>query len=103
MKSKRNNQNPLNGTTVSREVTVLHPHGLHARPAALFVKKATGFPCEIYIAKKGLPPVSAKSIMGLLTIEAHKGTELIISADGDRATQAVDDLVALIEANFNLD
>jgi phosphocarrier protein HPr len=82
-----------------RELTILNRFGIHARPAALFVKTANQFKAEIMVEKDGAV-VSGKSIMGLLTIEGSQGTILILRARGADARDALDALQALVEQKF---
>lgn len=83
----------------TREVTVLNRYGIHARPAALLVKTATRFACEILIEKNGVR-VNAKSIMGLLTLEGNHGAKLKMVATGPGAAEALDALAELFERKF---
>ena len=84
---------------LTRDVAVLNRYGIHARPAALLVKAATRFPCEILIEKNGVK-VNAKSIMGLLTLEGNHGAKLRIHATGSDATEALAALTELFERKF---
>ena len=81
--------------SVQRTVSIVHPQGLHARPAALFVQLAKQFSCRITV-KKGRKIVDGKSIMGLLTLAAHKGSRIAIVADGEDAADALEQLVGLM-------
>ena len=74
--------------------------GMHARPAALFVKTAALYACSITVEKDGIE-VSGKSIMGLLTIEGHQGATLRITAAGEDAEEALKALAELFESKFN--
>lgn len=74
--------------------------GLHARAAAKFVQLAFKFQSEITVIKDSIS-VNGKSIMGLLTLAAARGSELKISTKGKDAKQALDKLKALIESKFN--
>jgi phosphotransferase system HPr (HPr) family protein len=85
--------------TIVREFTVNNEYGIHARPAALLVKAAGKFSAEILIGKKGAE-VSAKSIMGLLTIEGHKGAKLFVQTVGEDAEEAMAEIAELFENNF---
>jgi len=87
---------------VSKEFTIQNQYGIHARPAALFVKTAARFDATIFVEKDG-NRVSGKSIMGLMTLEASKGTKLKIIAEGRDAEQAVDELGRLIDTKFDED
>lgn len=82
-----------------REFKILNKLGLHARPAALFVKTASRFTCDITIIK-GNTEVSGKSIMGLMTLEAAPGATLKVAADGVDAEQALGEIQKLIENKF---
>jgi len=83
----------------SRACTIRNKLGLHARAAALFVQTAGKFPCEIYLEKDGME-VNGKSIMGILTLAASRGTEVRVRAEGAAAPAAVDRLSELIENKF---
>ncbi len=83
----------------SRTVTITGELGLHARPAALFVKLAGTFDAEITVANKS-GVVSGGSIMGLMMLAAASGTELHITARGPEADQALDALVHLVAGGF---
>ncbi len=80
---------------VEKETTVGPEAGLHARPAAQFVKTAKGFSSEITVIK-GEKEANAKSPLKVMTLAAKKGDEITIRADGEDAEEAVDALVELI-------
>ena len=82
-----------------RELKIRNKYGIHARPAAMFVKTAGSYDAEVMVEKEGMK-VSGKSIMGLLTLEGYKGCVLRITADGPDAIAALDALQDLIENNF---
>jgi len=83
---------------VSRTVRIRNRHGLHARPAAEFVKLASKFAATIMVRKDDLE-VNGKSIMGVLMLAAEPGAELTIRASGEDAGAALEALVALVEAD----
>ncbi|MCX7818469.1 MAG: HPr family phosphocarrier protein [Kiritimatiellae bacterium] len=85
--------------SVSREVVVRNRYGIHARPAALLAKTASAYAADIYLAKDGAE-VSAKSVMGVLTLEGCPGSKIRISARGPDAAEAVDALAKLFELKF---
>src|SRR5664280_3161205 len=74
--------------SASREVTVINKLGVHARPAAMFVKVSNRFESDITVAKDG-EEVNGKSIMGLMMLAAGLDAKLIISAEGRDALVAV--------------
>src|ERR1700753_1427027 len=82
------------------EVTSLKTLGLHARPAAMFVRVANKHRAEIWVEKDG-EQVNGKSIMGLMMLAAGQGTKLLISAEGSDADKAVQELETLIQGKFN--
>jgi len=86
-------------TVAEREVTVRNKLGIHARPAALFVKTAGRFLSDITVEKDG-NRVSGKSIMGLMTLEGYQGSRLRIRAEGEDAEEAVKALEELVEKGF---
>jgi phosphocarrier protein HPr len=87
------------GERAERTVTIANELGLHARAATKLVQTAAKFPCEVTVAKDGLE-VNGKSIMGLFTLVASKGTRVTVRARGERAAEAVAAICALIEDKF---
>lgn len=85
--------------TARRDVTIVNPQGLHARPADLFVKLANQFESEVGLIKNG-ERVDGKSILAVLTLAAEKGTELTIEATGHDAAVAINALTELVESGF---
>ena len=79
----------------SIEVEVQNKEGIHARPAAIFVKEATRFKSEIYLRLNNAT-VNAKSIMGLLTLALSPGTKVIIEAKGSDEKTAITALAKLL-------
>jgi len=79
--------------------TIVQPEaGLHARPAARFVKPAKGLSSEM-VAIKGEKQANAKSSLKIMTLGARKGDTIVIRAEGDDAEEAVDALVKLTPAD----
>ena len=83
----------------AKDVTIANAYGLHARPAAEFVKLAGTFKSEILVSKDGLE-VNGKSIMGVMMLAAEKGSSLQIRAVGVDAEAAVEALCALVARGF---
>jgi phosphocarrier protein len=83
-----------------RIVTVASRVGLHARPAAVFVKAASAAPVPVTIAKEGREPVSARSILAVLGLDVRCGDAVTISADGAGADATLDELEALLGADL---
>ena len=86
----------------SGSVTIINRLGLHARAATRLVNCASGFESEIYVIK-GARSVNGKSIMGVLTLAAAKGTELIIKAEGSDEQKAFEAIKELIGNRFGED
>ena len=84
---------------VQREVEVVNRAGMHARPAAEFVKIAGRFASDIRVEKDGLE-VNGKSIMGVLMLAAERGSRLRLSAKGRDAEDAVNALSDLVRRGF---
>jgi len=82
---------------VEKTVTVKNPHGLHARPAALFVQKASSFSSSSITVVKDGQEVDAKSILAILSLGVEPGTTITIRADGDDAEKAAAELAAICE------
>ena len=85
---------------VSQAVRITNAYGLHARPAAQFVKLANRFQSEIWVRKQDLE-VNGKSIMGMMMLAAECGAEITIRAQGIDAGETVRELVELVINKFN--
>ncbi len=85
----------------SETVTVNIDSGVHARPAAMFVKLANRFhDAEIYVEKENAK-INGKSVMGLMILALNKGTVITISAEGSEEEQAVKELADLVRNDFD--
>jgi phosphocarrier protein HPr len=85
---------------VERRAEIVNPLGMHARPAAEFVKTASKFKSAVQVSKDGLS-VNGKSIMGVMMLAAERGSFMEIRTDGDDADVAMAALLALVAAGFN--
>ena len=83
----------------SKEVVVQNQIGLHARPATFFIQRANEFKATIWV-EKDERRVSAKSLLGVLSLGITRGTSITLLAEGSDEETAVNDLVALINSNF---
>lgn len=79
--------------------TIVNRLGLHARAATQLVNVASRFASEIWI-RLGDRRINGKSIMGVLTLAATQGSEVLIEADGEDAEEAIDAVVELIDNRF---
>ena len=84
---------------LEKKITIRNQLGLHARPAALFVRTANRFQSEI-IVQKGKQKVNGKSIMGVMMLAAGPGCRLIIRISGSDADRAMAEIEKLIHDNF---
>lgn len=89
-------------SSVEKTVQIQNRAGLHARPAAEFVKLAGRFKSEVRVSKEGLE-VNGKSIMGVLMLAAERGSSITIQADGSDAGEAVSALADLVGRGFEED
>lgn len=87
---------------IEAKVTVRNKQGLHARPSSVLAQTAIAFADTSIRLKKGALEVDAKSIMELILLEAHFGTELTLTAEGPQAKEAVASIQALFDRQFDL-
>jgi phosphocarrier protein HPr len=90
------------GGFLTRELTIANKLGIHARPAAMFVKIANRFASEIFVEKDG-EKINGKSIMGLMMLAAGPGSKLTLHVKGADAPQAIIEIEALIKRKFDED
>ena len=87
---------------VTKEFQVNNKLGIHARPAALFVKTANRYRCDVFVEKDG-EKVNGKSIMGLMMLAAGPGSKIKIHAEGHDASAALAEIETLIKRKFDED
>ncbi|AWL90127.1 dihydroxyacetone kinase [Streptomyces sp. TSRI0445] len=75
--------------------------GLHARPASLFVKAAARQQVKVTIAREGRDPVDARSMLAVLALAAPYGEAVVLSAEGDGAQAAVEELAELLAQDLD--
>jgi phosphocarrier protein len=93
-------QLPEDDAVMTKEFFVSNKLGIHARPAALFVKTANRFQCEVFVEKDG-ERVNGKSIMGLMLLAAGPGCKLTVHAEGADALHALTEIENLINRKFD--
>lgn len=81
---------------LTKTFVIQNPTGLHARPASLFVQKATSLNCEVSLVK-GTKKVNGKSIMGVMTLGAAKGDEITLEVSGEQEQAAMEELGKILE------
>ena len=85
---------------LTKELVVSNKAGIHARPAALFVKTANRFACDIFVEKDG-EKINGKSIMGLMMLAAGPGSKVTLHVKGADAPAAIAELEALVQRKFD--
>ena len=85
---------------IEREAAIVNPLGMHARPAAEFVKVANRFRATVEVKKDELT-VNGKSIMGVMMLAAECGSTMLIRMDGEDAAEAMEALLALVADGFH--
>lgn len=84
---------------IKKELQIINKLGLHARAAAKFVKTASGFDAELTVSRNDRQ-VNGKSIMGIMTLAASKGSTILLEAQGDDAQEQVAAIEALVNNFF---
>jgi phosphocarrier protein HPr len=80
-------------------VTLRNASGLHARPAKVFAKAASASSADVVVVKDGRE-VNAKSVLSVLTLDCHRGDEIVIRAAGHGAEETLSELVRLVESGL---
>lgn len=87
---------------IKRDITIINELGIHARPAGMIANTSSRFACDIKLVKDGME-VNAKSIMGIMTLAAGKGTVIEVTAKGKDEAEAVEALAAIFATKFDED
>ena len=85
---------------IERDAKIVNPQGMHARPAAEFVRVANQFKSRVEVRKDDVA-VNGKSILGVMMLVAECGSSLRITTDGEDADRAMDALLTLVADGFN--
>jgi phosphotransferase system HPr (HPr) family protein len=85
---------------VEKKVVIKNKLGLHARPAAMFVQIANKFDCDILV-RRGNQKANGKSIMGILTLAANRGSKILLRAEGPDSQAAVTELEKLLSGQLD--
>jgi phosphocarrier protein HPr len=93
------NDSGSSDTNITRELIIKNRNGLHARPAAMFVKVSSRYRAEVWVEKDG-ERVNGKSIMGLMMLAAGEGSKLQVTAEGSDAGDVLRELEQLVETRF---
>lgn len=84
---------------LEQTVTIVNKIGLHARPAAVLVKTASDFPCEVTLVKDD-KTFNAKSILAIMSAGIKQQDIVIVRVNGQEEAQALKAVIALIESGF---
>jgi phosphocarrier protein HPr len=95
-----NPKKPGHKPAMQREFVVLNKLGIHARPAAMFVKAANRFTCSVLVEKDG-EKINGKSIMGLMMLAAGPGSKITVFCEGEDCQQALAEIEAVIKRKFD--
>ncbi|MCU7495793.1 MAG: HPr family phosphocarrier protein [Ignavibacteria bacterium] len=85
---------------LERKVVIVNNAGLHTRPAATIVKLAAKYKSEFFINKDGLN-INGKSIIGVMTLAAEKGSELMLVFDGEDENEAAEEITNYFNRGFD--
>jgi phosphocarrier protein len=85
---------------IEKKIKIINKAGLHTRPAATIVKMAAKYKCDFYIARDGMS-INGKSIIGVMTIAAEEGAELVLSFNGEDEEQASKEIIDFFERGFD--
>lgn len=85
---------------VEKNITIINNAGLHTRPAATIVKIASKYQSEFYIFKDGMN-INGKSIIGVMTLAAAKGSELKLTFDGEDEEEMASEIVDYFNRGFD--
>ena len=100
MNQKMSAKRATDAEFLTKELVVLNKSGIHARPAAMFVKTASRFGSDIFVEKDG-EKINGKSIMGLMMLAAGPGSKVTLHVKGTDATAAIAELEALVQRKFD--
>ena len=92
----------INSEFLTKELTIANKSGIHARPAAMFVKTASRFACDIFVEKDG-EKINGKSIMGLMMLAAGPGSKVTLHVKGADGPAAIAELEELVNRKFDED
>jgi len=84
---------------IEKVVKIKNKAGLHTRPAATIVKLAAKYKCEFFISRDGMR-INGKSIIGVMTLAAEEGAELILTFDGADEAEAEKEIVEFFNIGF---
>ncbi len=88
---------------MTKTVTIRHKYGIHARPAAKIVSLCSTFASDVEIVKSGEDPANGKNILDIMMLAAGCGEQLEIRVKGADEEDALSQLAAMLESDFQTD
>ena len=85
---------------IERIIKIKNAAGLHTRPAATVVKMAAKYKCEFFISRDGMN-INGKSIIGVMTLAAEEGAELLLTFNGEDEEVAANEITDFFERGFD--
>jgi phosphocarrier protein len=85
---------------IEKTVKIINNAGLHTRPAATIVKLASRFKSDFFLNKDGLH-INGKSIIGVMTLAAEKGSEIVLTFDGPDEAEAAEEILNYFNRGFD--
>lgn len=85
---------------LEKKVKIINTAGLHTRPAATIVKLASKYKCDFFLNKDGMH-INGKSIIGVMTLAAEKGSEIILTFDGPDENEAAEEIINYFNRGFD--
>jgi len=85
---------------IEKTVKIVNKAGLHTRPAATIVKLAARHKCEFFISKDGMN-INGKSIIGVMTLAAEMGSELVLTFEGEGEEAVAAEIIDYISRGFD--
>lgn len=85
---------------IEKKVKIINKAGLHTRPAATIVKLAAKYKCEFFISRDGMN-INGKSIIGVMTLAAEMGSELLLTFNGEDEKEACEEVADYFERGFD--
>jgi phosphocarrier protein len=85
---------------IERNVKIINNAGLHTRPAATIVKLASKYKCDFFLNKDGMH-INGKSIIGVMTLAAEKGSEIVLTFDGIDENEAAEEIINYFNRGFD--
>jgi phosphocarrier protein len=85
---------------IERTVKIVNKAGLHTRPAATIVKMAAKYKCDFFISRDGMN-INGKSIIGVMTLAAEEGAELLLTFNGEDEEEAAKEIINFFERGFD--